>query len=56
MKNRRTPRNWLAVHAHFRTGSGAHGKVSPPRVRRWSTADEWEDDVDDDEREDTVDD
>jgi hypothetical protein len=19
------PRNWLAVHAHFKTGAGAHG-------------------------------
>ena len=29
MKNKKNkvkaPRNWLAVHAHFRTGAGYHG-------------------------------
>jgi hypothetical protein len=23
--NLKSPRNWLAVHAHFRTGAGNHG-------------------------------
>lgn len=27
------PRNWLAVHAHFRTGAGTHGDARKARAQ-----------------------
>ncbi len=39
----RKMRNWLAVHAHFRGGSGVHNKVAPRAIRSWRFWEEYDD-------------